>query len=110
MGNNQAFTAFEATVIAAHNKGVLDEDLLYSFMEVYRDTDIDSGGMVGTLTSDGLGLYEVCLKVCGKPVPVRHDLPKDHKTWTEEQYEVNDAYHEAVYESFDELRRKFGWW
>ena len=28
MGNNAAFTSFEASVIACHNKGVLDKELL----------------------------------------------------------------------------------
>lgn len=59
MGNNAAFTDFEATVIATYNKGVLDEELLSAFMEIYRDSDIDHGGMRGTLSKDGLDVEEI---------------------------------------------------
>jgi hypothetical protein len=45
MGNNAAFTAFEATVIAVYNEGVLDKKLLSALMKSYEGVDIDHGGV-----------------------------------------------------------------
>ena len=109
MGNNAAFTEFEATVIAAYNKGVLDEDLLSAFMEIHRDSDIDHGGMRGTLSNDGLNVNEIVIKTFGKPVPVRPELPKDYKQWTAEQDALNEAYYEQIYSTFNEISDRFGW-
>ncbi len=109
MGNNQAFTSWEATVIATYNKGVLDKELLSEFMEQYRDCDIDQGGMEGTLSKDGLDCQEITLKVFGVTVPPKPVLPKDWKEWTEAQEEENEAYGEAFYEAFHKISDQFGW-
>lgn len=47
MGNNAAFTSFEASVIACYNKGVLDRGLLDALAKPYKGSDIDRGGMTG---------------------------------------------------------------
>lgn len=110
MGNNEAYTNFEATVIATYNKGVLDQELLSSFMEYHRGSDIDSGGKVGTLSKDGLDVEEIVLKVFGLEVPKRPELPKDYKTWTPEQDALNEAYWEQRYDLFSSIAyERFGW-
>jgi hypothetical protein len=110
MGNNAAFTEFENNVLDTYNAGVLTPELLTKFMERYRGTDIDHGGMAGTLSKDGLDCEEITLKVFGVPIPVRPDLPKNHKTWTDEQMAINDDYWEKRSEAFDLISRgRFGW-
>lgn len=110
MGNNQAFTDFEATVLATYNKGVLDKDLLSTFMERYRGVDIDSGGKTGTLSKDGLDIEGIVFKIFEKAGPAKPVLPQNHKTWTSEQDRQNEEYWDARYEAFSEISRgKFGW-
>lgn len=109
MGNNAAFTDFEATVIAVYNKGVLDADLLSSLMEVHRGSDIDQGGMRDTLSNDGLNVIQIVIKTFGKPLPERPDLPDDYKTWTPEQDVLNERYYEQVDTAFREIADRFGW-
>lgn len=109
MGNNAAFTAFESTVLATHSKGVLDKELLSSFMAQQRGVDIDSGGMVGTVASDGKNVIEIVLTVFGEKVPPRPDLPKDHRTWTPDQDAANEAYHDELWGTFHRITDQFGW-
>ena len=109
MGNNAAFTSFEATVIAVYDEGVLSKKLLGKLMEPYRGVDIDHGGMEGTLSKDGLDVEEIVIKTFGKKMPPRLDIPKDYKTWTPAQYELNDAYQEARAELFNSITDKYGW-
>ncbi len=110
MGNNAAFSEFEFYVIALYNKGVLDEKLLSTIMERYRVSDIDQGGMEGTLSEDGLNVEEIVLKVFGKKIPERPSLPKDARKWTTEQKRQNDEYWEARYDAFSNISYgKFGW-
>jgi hypothetical protein len=92
MGNNQAFTSFEASVIAVYNRGVLDKELLKDLAAPYADTDIDRGGMEGTLTKDGLDIDGVVLKVHGVELPPEPELPKDYRKWTNAQRDAKDAW------------------
>ena len=62
MGNNAAFTAFEASVIALYDAGGLTPDLLDALGGPYRGTDIDHGGSHELLTQDGLFISEVIVK------------------------------------------------
>lgn len=109
MGNNAAFTSFEATVIATYNKGVLDKELLSKLMEQYRGTDIDRGGMTGDLSKDGLDIDGIILKTFGVPDPTRLELPADHKTWTRDQEAINEKYWEDRYEAVSAIEERFGW-
>lgn len=109
MGNNAAFTAWEKTVIATYNKGVLDKELLSEFMEQYRGCDIDHGGMEGTLSKDGLDCEEITLKIFGVEIPPRPQLPKDWKDWTPEQDAANETYNDARCEAFRAISDQFGW-
>lgn len=109
MGNNAAFTAFESTTLATYNKGVLDKELLSSFMEQYRGVDIDSGGMAGTLSNDGKDVIDIVLDLFGKEIPPRPDLPKDHRTWTREQDDANEQWNETQWGAFHEITDMFGW-
>jgi hypothetical protein len=110
MGNNAAFTSFEASVMACYNKGVLDVPLLNALMEPYRDMDIDSGGMVGTLSKkDKLDVVDVVLKVHGKKLPPKPKIPKDYKMWTPEEDAANEKWQDAKWDAFDKITNKFEW-
>lgn len=110
MGNNQAYTDWEKTVISAYNRKILSPEFLSELCEMHRGSDIDSGGKYGTLTKDGLDCEQVAIKVFGGNLPVEPKLPKDYKQWTDEQHEANDNYFDAIYAEFDRLVRKpFGW-
>lgn len=110
MGNNAAFTSFEASVMACYDKGVLDIPLLNALMEPYRDMDIDSGGMDGTLSKkDKLDVVEVVLKVHGKKLSPKPKLPKDYRMWTPEESNKNDAWQDAKWAAFNKITDKFGW-
>ncbi len=101
MGNNAAFTQFEATVIAVYDRGVLDAELLKALAEPYWDSDIDSGGRQGIQAKDGLELEQVVLRVMGIEVPV---YPKEGSA------EQVEAYWDDLREKFWKVRRKtFGW-
>jgi hypothetical protein len=109
MGNNAAFTAFEATVIAVYNYGILDQKLLSELMEPYRGVDIDSGGMQGTLAKDGLDIEEIVIKTFGVVLPPAPELPEDHDQWTDGDRAVNDEYQELRAELFFDITGKHGW-
>ena len=109
LGNNKAFTAFEATVIATYDKGVLDKELLSAFMEPYRGMDIDSGGNVGTLSKDGLEVEQIVIKTFGGELPVEPKLPEDYRKWTDEQCMQNEEYQDALWEAFHKITDRFEW-
>jgi len=64
MGNNQAYTIMEATVIAAYNAGLRGEQLA-PFLEPYRNTDIDSGGRCDLEAFDGKDIEDVIMSEFG---------------------------------------------
>jgi len=109
LGNNQAFTIFEATVIATYDKGVLDKELLTSFISQYKGVDIDSGGKRGTLSKDGLEVEQIVLKIFGVELPVKPEFPGDYRTWTEEQTLQVESYFEKLHTEFYEITDKLGW-
>lgn len=109
MGNNQAYTDFERTVVKLYNKGVLDKELLSELMEPYRGTDIDEGGMYGTLSKDGLDVQEIVIKVFTGEVPAKPNLPADYKVWTKEQDDQNDAYCDNKHAILKSITDRFGW-
>jgi hypothetical protein len=105
MGNNAAYLAFEAVTIAAYDKGVLDAELLESFCEAFRGKDADPADAGSLLAKDGLDIYEVIIKISGQPVPERPKLPKDHKAWTDEDHEANEAYQDTVFGLVQKITR-----
>ena len=109
MGNNAAFTSFEASVIAVYNRGVLDKELLDSLAAPYEGMDIDRGGMEGTLAKDGLDIDGVICKVYGIVLAPYPDIPKDYLEWTDAQRDANDEWVEAKYEAIDKIQEKWGW-
>lgn len=109
MGNNAAFSSFEASVIAVYNKGVLDKELLDALAEPYRDSDIDRGGMEGTLSKDGLDIDGVILKTYGIEMPPRPDIPKDWKQWTKEQQLASEDWYGLQYEKLEPIENGWGW-
>jgi hypothetical protein len=109
MGNNAAFTSFEASVIAVYNKGVLDRELLDSLAAPYKDSDIDRGGMEGTLTKDGLDIDDVICKMYGIVLAPYPDIPENWKDQTPEQEALNDEWVEAKYEAIQKVEKKWGW-
>ncbi len=109
MGNNQAFSSFEASVIAVYNRGVLDKKLLDALAKPYAGMDIDRGGMEGLLTKDRLDIDGVILKVYGVKLPPRPKLPKDWQKWTNAQRDANDAWQELKSEALNKIESKWGW-
>jgi hypothetical protein len=109
MGNNAAFTSFEASVIAVYNRGVLDKELLDALAAPYEGMDIDRGGMEGTLTKDGLDIDGVICKVYGIVLAPYPDIPKDWREQTPEQQDLNDEWVEAKYEAIHKIQEKWGW-
>jgi hypothetical protein len=119
MGNNAAFTAFERTVIAVYNTGELDKKLLKELAEPYRDSDIDSGGMEGTLSKPVAGplgisrpmdIVDIVIQTwTGKIPEARPKLPKDYSKSTEEQRKANDDYQERRWTAFNKITDTFGW-
>lgn len=81
MGNNSAFTAFEATVVAVYKSGKLDKKLLADLMKPYADCDIDSGGKVGLFVRENgqnLEVEDIVIKVMTGKVFTPPKLPKDY--------------------------------
>jgi hypothetical protein len=110
MGNNAAFSAFEASVMACYDHGVLSKSLLSALMEPYRGMDIDSGGMAGTLSKeDNLDIIDVTLKTWGETVPPRPELPEDYREWTPSQHAENEAWQESRWSAFHAITSQFGW-
>ena len=109
MGNNQAFTGFEATVISMYDKGILDKEVLSSCMEQYRGMDIDSGGKRGLLSNDGFEVEQVVIKTFGVDLPNEPELPSDYKTWTDDQCDQNEEYQDELWTLFHEITNRFGW-
>ena len=106
MGNNAAFTTFEATVIAVYNRGCLDKELLAELAEAYAESNIDWGGdmeglrgwcYISTLTKDGLDIYGVILKVYGIDVYGSEIPPK----WKELK--------ELQYDAVRKIQKEWGW-
>lgn len=91
MGNNAAFTIFEATVIGAYDLGKLDKALLSVLMEPHRGSDIDSGGRRGLKTKDGKSVEQVVIETWGLKFP------------------VDDEDGEKTYEQFTRVTNKFDW-
>lgn len=110
MGNNAAFTYFEAVTLAVYNRGVLDKELLSELMKTFAYRDIDSGGMLGTLSHDGKDIETIVLDVFGVERPPKPDLPDDRAAWSEEQHEANDRYWDARYDKFSAIAKEHGWW
>lgn len=100
MGNNAAFTSFEASVLACYNKGVLDKELLDQLAEPYRDSDIDRGGMVGNLSKDGLDVDGIVLKIYAV------DFAKPPEDAPQEDF---DSYYERMYDALQPIYEGWGW-
>lgn len=109
MGNNEAFSAFEHIVLACYDKGVLDKELLSTFMEYYRDCDIDSGGMGGMLSKNGNDVIDIAIEVFGGKPPEKPKLPENHWEWTEAQDRENEEWQESRWSAFGEITNQFGW-
>lgn len=111
MGNNQAFSFMEATLIAVADAGALDAKLCAVLCEPYRDSDIDSGGRRGLRTKDGREIEQVVIEAMGGTMPTKPTV-KEPTKWsaTSEASEAWNAYHEAVYEAFHAITyNTFGW-
>ena len=119
MGNNEAFSSFEASVLACYNKGVLDKALLKALAKPYEDCDIDTGGMAGTLSKPVVGPDGVARRLdvmqiigqvwTGKPPEPAPKLPKDTSKWTPEEERLNEAYWERRDAAFWKFRQAMKW-
>jgi len=95
MGNNQAYTQMEQTVIAAYDAGLRGEQLA-PFLEPYRGTDIDSGGKRDIKTSDGKDVEDVIIEAFCSP-----DQQEAWKAWKNGGY--SDDLLEAAYDALDSV-------
>ena len=110
MGNNQAFTIMEMTVIGVADAGLLNETLCRVLCEPYRGSDIDSGGCCGLKTKDGRGIEQVIIEAMGRVMPEKPTM-KEPKKWSDSpENRAWDAYGEAVYAAFHDITYNvFGW-
>lgn len=81
MGNNQAYSTFQRTVINLYNRGKLDLEMLDELAEEYRGTDIDSGGDLGIETKDGKTLEQVCIELVNPGFLPRDDSSDEYYEW-----------------------------
>ncbi len=109
MGNNQAFSSFEASVIAVYNRGFLDKDLLHALASPYEGMDIDRGGMEGTLAHDGLDIDDIIFKVYAVKLPPKPVLPDDYRDWTPKQDAQNEKWVDKKYNAMSKIERRWGW-
>jgi hypothetical protein len=110
MGNNQAYTSWEASVVACYDKGVLDSELLDALSKPYGGSDIDSGGSENLTAKDGLDVEEIICKVLGVTLPAYPNLPKDHLTWDAAQETLNEKYWDERYEAVHRIQNyRWGW-
>ncbi len=108
MGNNAAFATFEATVLSLYDHGALTPEVLAAVMEPYRGSDVDPGGMLGTLSKDGLDVDEIVLKVFGISVPDKPKLSKG--PWTDEEHAANGEYYDRQSDALYKITHdRFGW-
>lgn len=103
MGNNSAFSNFEDVVHAVYKHGVLTLPLLRDLAKAFRDQDADWGGYSGKLSKDKLDLVDIVIKTSGKPVPVKPNLPKLYRKWTDEQRAENERWHEKRDQLFNKI-------
>lgn len=119
MGNNQAYSFMEETVMGAYKMGRLDKKLLAVLLEPYRDTDIDFGGSADLKAKDGLEVPDIVIKIMDPAtfkkleplrVAVNKHRKKDYNKLTEEQQDAQEEYYEKRYEAFHKITKKqFGW-
>jgi len=111
MGNNEAFSSFESSVLACYNHRVLTKSLLIELMRTYEGMDVDSGGMAGTLSKgDKLDITDITLKMFEVKTPPRPKLPRDYRKWTPAQSKANDDWNEARDTAFRKITKDFGRW
>jgi len=102
MGNNSAFTQFEATIVLLYDKGALTSDVLDALGEQYRGTDIDSGGSRDLQAKDGKYLMEIVIEtMCPGWTPVKKD---DGEYLHPHQWESDERY-----DKWCEITDKWGW-
>lgn len=102
MGNNSAFSSFEAVVHACYKRNVLSLPLLNDLIEAFKGQDADSGGYCGTLTK-GKDLESIVFEVCSAKAPKKPSGPTGYNEQTPEQRIAWDDYHEARGDLFNKL-------
>lgn len=105
MGNNAAFTVFERAVIRAYNQGRLTLEELDSLAELFRGTDIDTGGSEDLETKEGKSIIVVVVEtVAPEWKPTKEDLLP-----FEQEKEDWESY--ARFRKWSEITRtRWGWW
>lgn len=83
MGNNAAYTTFERMVIDLYDDGVLTPRVLNNLGEMYRGTDIDSGGSRDLVTQDNKGVEQVVVEIMqpGVVPDPDPDFPEEGPYW-----------------------------
>lgn len=103
MGNNAAYTIFEASVISAYDTGKLDKALLTKLMEPYRGSDIDSGGSQDLQSKDGKDLAQIVIETWGLEMPLKPDGAYD------DNVDAWEDYQDKVYDLMRTVTNHFGW-
>lgn len=119
MGNNQAYSFMEETVMGVHKLGKLDKAILKVLMEPYRGTDIDSGGAADLKDKDGLEVPDIVIKIMDPAtfkkleplrLAVKKHIKKNYNSLSEKQQNEQEEYYEKRYEAFHKITKKqFGW-
>jgi hypothetical protein len=88
VGNKQAFSTFQRTIITLYNHNVLTRDLLDDLAEEWKGTDIDSRGYNPELVaSDGKSLQEICVLFI---YPREYWMMTRKEEQTEKWYEITE--------------------
>jgi len=109
MGNNRAYTEFEAITIGIYNLGKLDNEVLTVIMEAYSYCDIDSGGSQDLESVDGKNVEQIVIEMFGGTYPTKPNLPDDHPLWNRTHVKQNDAFHDTVSDAFYAITKRFNW-
>ena len=108
MGDNSAYSYMEANVIAAYDAGLRGEQLA-PFLELYRGTDIDSGGRCDLKTKDGLDIDAVLLSQFApeKYVDLMAREPTDENAINFD--ELYGSWVDEHYDAVNAVTKRFGW-
>ena len=108
MGNRQAFTTFEATVMVLYRRCILTIDLLDEIGVLYRGMDVDYGGYAGIQAEDGRDVYEAVVRTL---YPDWKPVKDEHYLQVEAEYGEAFAFNDALEAFFvDVTSGRWGWW
>ncbi len=96
MGDNFSMTVVEQQVIRLYDLGVLTLPVLDVLCEPFRETDIDSGGLMYLTSKDGKELSQIAVELVSPDFKPNDPLPDEewvadiHWSWDDEFSEICD--------------------